>query len=566
VSPSRYQINPGPKTPALGKDCVASSDNIIVTEAMIRILELGGGAVDAAIAGCLVQAVVEPYMTNHTGTVTMLCWNAKDGDCHQLDSCGTLPAGMAPFKPVPPIGSGYGFFPPSACMPGFMPGLKAMHERFGTLPWSQLCEDAVRWAESGHEVTSFEYGVNLWGEEFTTYTVSGRAFYKPTGRFDMVGETFRSPELAETMRQVSAHGPDYMIEGPWADRFVALANRIGWKISKAQMTETPPRWIEPVRAKIGGYEIVGLAPPQRQGLHSIMVLGILEALNVGQWAPQSAERYLLMAHTLRWVERDLGYVNDPEHFNVPVETMLDPAYHAHIARLIGGSLPKVDLTQHVKLTSPDMAPKGAVPMVHAGIASASHAQTQQSQPAGSCELSVVDRDGNWVQMMNTLQSGGIPGHVIDGVPMVGTHATFGWPGAPLDAKLTPGYRMRTIMGNTMVLKDGQPVLALGTPGRPNGVAQVLANFIFHGLSPVESVDEPRILPLSEDGVLIIEDRVLPETLTRLNALGLPARVTPAWDWHMGSFQVCWRDTPDGPLNAYADPRRCGVAAGLDAAD
>jgi len=563
---SKYQNNPGPKSPALNKEAVVSADNVIVSEAMIRVLALGGNAVDAAIAGCLVQAVVEPFMTNHTGTVTMLYWENATSKAHQLDSCGTFPSGLAPFKPVPMLGASYGAYPPSACIPGFMPGLKAMHERFGSLPWEELCRDAVRWAESGHEVNSFEYGVNLWGLDFTTYTPEGRNFYMRDGHLPVVGETFHSAEMAQTLHGISQHGPDHMITGAWADRFVALGNRMGWKITPAHMTETPPRWIEPVRAKVAGYEILGLAPPQRQGIHTAMVMGILEALDIGRWAPRSAERYLFTAHALRWAERDLGFINDPNYFNVPVSTFLDPAYHAHIARVLRDSLPTVDLTDHVRLTSPDFVLRGMAPLTVAGLPAATPNQIKQDQPPGSCELSVVDRSGNWVQMMNTLQSGGIPGQVLDGIPMVGSHATFGFASSPLDAKLTPGYRMRSIMGNTLVLKDGQPVFSLGTPGRPHcTVIQVLSNYIFYGMSPVEAVDEPRILPLCEDGVLIMEDRVSRETARRLYELGTPLRVTHAYEWHMGSFQVSWRNA-DGTLSSYADPRRCGVAAGLDPAN
>jgi gamma-glutamyltranspeptidase/glutathione hydrolase len=555
--------DPGPKPPALGKRAAASADNAIVTDAMVDILAAGGNAVDAAIAGCMVQAVVEPYMTNHTGTVTLLYWNGAEGKPYQLDSCGTFPSGLAPFRPVPAIGSSYGAFPPCAVIPGFMPGLKAMHERFGSLPWARLCADAVRWAESGHEVGTFEYSVHLWGQEFTTYTTSGRDYYMPDGFIPRVGETFRSEAMAETMRQVSEHGPDYMIDGPWADRFVELGGRLGWPITKAHMTETPPRWIEPVRHRIGDYEIVGLGAPQRQGVQHAMMLGILSALDITRWGPRSAERYLFTAHALRWVERDLGYINDPEFFDVPVETLLDPAYHGLIAQALLDSLPKVDLTQHVRLTAPDMVLRGAAHMVHPGLPSATAAQLRQDQPSGSCELSVVDAEGNWVQMMNTLQSGGIPGEVLDGIPMVGAHATFGWPATPLDAKLTRGYRFRSMMGNTLVLKDGEPVFSLGTPGRPNyAVCQVLTNYVLYGMSPVEAVDELRILPLSEDGTIVGEDRFPAEAVRGLEALGVPVRVTPAWDWHMGSFQVCWTDPGTGLVNAYADPRRCGTAGGV----
>jgi gamma-glutamyltranspeptidase/glutathione hydrolase len=502
-------------------------------------------------------------MTNHTGTVTLLYWEAATKTLHQLDSVGTMPADLPPCRPIPPFGQSYGAFPPTACIPGFMPGMKAMFERFASKPWSELCADAVRWAESGHEVSSFEYSVNLWGLDFTTYTPSGRQFYMGQGHLPVVGEIFRSEALAETMAKVRDAGPDYMISGPWSDKFIETANRIGWPIRKEHMTATPPRWVEPVRFKLRDVEIVGLAAPQRQGVHTAFMMGILDALRLDQYDFGSAHHLYLMAQALRWVERDTNYINDPEFYGSPSKTLLDPSYHRHVAQIIESTLPKVDLTRHVKLTSPDVAFRGAVPLTAPGLPAAKPEDTRQQQPPGSCELSVVDAQGNWVQMMNTLQGGGIPGHVIDGVPMVGAHVTFGAAGTPIDAKLYPGYRMRSIMGHTFVLKNGEPVFSLGTPGRPNcTVAQVLANYIFFGMSPPEAVDAVRILPLSEDGVVVAEDRVSTKTAHDLFAMGIPLRVVHASDWHMGSFQICWRDEGKPGVNTYADPRRCGYATGI----
>src|SRR3546814_3089534 len=113
----------------------------------MKVLNSGGNAADAVIAGARVQAVVEPFMTNHAGLVTMLYYEAKTGKIHQLDSLGGHPSGLPPFKPVPPGMGGYSIMPPSAIIPGFMPGLKEIHAKFATKDWADLCADAVRWAE-----------------------------------------------------------------------------------------------------------------------------------------------------------------------------------------------------------------------------------------------------------------------------------------------------------------------------------------------------------------------------------------------------------------------------------
>lgn len=553
----RYVRNPGPKKPVTNVKAATSTDNAIVTEAILKVLREGGNAVDAAIAGCMVQATVEPFMTNHTGTVTFLYYEAKTGKLHQLDSTGTFPADLPPFRPIPAMpGSGYAAYPPSAVIPGFMPGLKAMFAKFGTKPWAYLCEDAVRWAEEGHPVSTFEVQVNEFGHAFYNHFPDGRRFFAPDGHLVKVGDLFVNKPLAATLRKVAAEGPDHMISGEWADAFIARGNAMGWRIEKRHMTATPPRWIEPLRFAHNEYEIVSLAPPQNQGLRIAGTLGILRHLKIRDHAPGSAEHLFFMGHALRHAIFHTAYSGDPVAVaDYDTAALLDENYFAHAARLIRGTMPKVDLSRHVALTSGGSAAGGVPSPLGAG-------NPIDKQPSGSCELAVVDAHGNWVQMMNTLQSGGIPGVVVGGVPMVGSHAMFDQHGPSMAQLIAPGARMRTVMGNTIVLKDGKPVLSLGSPGNVHcTVPQVLTYALDFGMTPYEAAAAPRMLPMTDQSEMIIEDRVSGEALKRLAAMGVKVRAVPEYDYHMGSFQMCYRDA-NGALGAAADPRRMGVADGL----
>jgi gamma-glutamyltranspeptidase/glutathione hydrolase len=421
---SRYIVNPGPKTPVTGLKAAVTTDNAIVTETMLKVLKGGGNAADAGIAGAMVQAAVEPYMTNHAGLVTFLYFEAKTGKLHQLDSLGGHPSGLAPFRPVPPGMGGYAASPPSAIIPGFMPGLKAIHEKFGTQSWSALCEDAVAWAERGHPVSTFEVEVNVFAEKFVTYFPEGRDYFTPGGFWPKVGDVFVQKGLAETLRGVQQHGPDYMITGPWAEAFVKKGVDMGWNVTMAHMTETPPRWVEPVRFKHNEYEIVSLGPPQAQGFFTAVAMGVLKHLGLRDMQPGSADHIWCMGHALRQGARHWEYAQDPTIYGVPSDEVLDDAYHAHLAKMIWGSRPKVDLTQHVKLAGD--APGGGGSFLVA--AKPRMVNPVEKQPTGSCELAVVDAEGNWVQMMDTLQGSGIPGQVVGGVPMVGaTRPSAIWP-------------------------------------------------------------------------------------------------------------------------------------------
>jgi gamma-glutamyltranspeptidase/glutathione hydrolase len=181
---------------------------------------------------------------------------------------------------------------------------------------------------------------------------------------------------------------------------------------------------------------------------------------------------------------------------------------------------------------------------------------------GSCELSIVDPQGNWVQMMNTLQSGGIPGSVVDGVIMVGSHAQTRMD-SPIAGWFSGDCRMRSVYGSTIVLKQGRPILSLGTPGNVHcTIPQVLSNVLDFGMDPYDAADTPRMLPIRDDYTIEIESRIPQSVLSGLLKLGVQVRALPMYDYHMGSFQMSWRDDKTGLMNTCADPRRAGHADGF----
>src|SRR5581483_9151740 len=366
-----------------------------------------------------------------------------------------------------------------------------------------------------------------------------------------------------TLEGVARHGPDYMITGPWAERFVGKANEMGWKITLEHMTETPPRWVEPLRIPHHEYEIVSLGPPQAQGIYIAIVLGVLKHLGIREMKPGSAEHIWAMGHALRQGGRHWEYAQDDTVYGVPRDELLDEGYHAHLAKLIRKSRPKVDLTGHIRLAGEAGVP-GDLFSTFAGASGKPRlTKSHSNQPSGSCELAVVDAQGNWVQMMNTLQGSGIPGMVIDGVPMVGSHSTFGALMSPMDATLVKGAKARCVIGNTIVLKGGKPVLSAGTPGNVHcTVPQVLAYALDFKLDPYATVDAPRMLPMTEARAIAIEDRLAAGVVEDLHRLGVRVGVTPKYDCHMGSFSIITRDERSGSYTAVADPRRCAVADGL----
>ncbi len=552
---------PGEKRVVKGLRAAASSDSAVVTYSMLEILGEGGNAIDAAIAACLLQAVTEPFMTNLTGTISMLYYNVREDKYYQLDSSGTIPYDLPPHMPVPPGMGEYSDLPPRSCIPGFTRGIKEMYSRFASMSWERLCREALWWSERGHHVSDFEASINVKTQRFITYFPEGRRFYMPGGRMPTVGSLFKNDSLRKTVLAIMEQGPDYMINGAWAESFIKKANDMGFMIEKRHMTQTPPVWQEPVRFSFGEYEVLSLAPPMQQGVFLSMVLGILDALDLRRETPYGAKHLFFMTHALRLGMYFCGFFNDPGVLG-DITTLLSRGFHEHLASLIRGMIPKVNLTSHMMFTSgnhKDYDYDG----FGSNLPSPLGDDSTTRQPSGSCELSIVDEEGNWVQMMNTLQSGGIPGMVVEGVPMVGSHAVPNDYEKPMAYYHTEGARARLCLGNTILLKDGRPVFGLGTPGNCFcTVPQVLANYVFFDMDPYDAIRAPRMLPLQSGAVMLIEDRIPLSVQQELLAMGVESRVSVPWDMHMGSFQSCFVDKKTGELCATADPRRCGVGDGI----
>jgi gamma-glutamyltranspeptidase / glutathione hydrolase len=566
--PCDQLVRQGPKEVVHGKSAVASSQNPIVTQTMLDVLKVGGNAADAVVAGSITQAVVQLEHTNHTGSVSFLYWEAKTGKTYYLNSQGTLVPDLPPFRTYPQGPPPIGRESPMACIPGFMPGMAAIHARFGSKPWKSLVEPAIPWAEDGFPVDEFQRATFEWDLDNITYFPAQRALYTPNGFSPSVGEKLKIPALAKTLRRLADEGPEYFTHGDWARHFVALGNDLGWKIKLEDLSSNPPRWVEPVLYRHKGYEIAQATPPQRQGVFCALVLGMLRHLEVSSLGhyTESADSLYYMGQALRRADFECGLLNDSMFFEVPLEVWMLDEYHASLATILKRSRPKagVDLTEHVLLSS-DPALRLAFGWGPTNSGDKPRPSGQQyNTPPGSCELTCVDAQGNWVQMMNTLQSGGIPGMVVDGVPMRGSHATLcsmhsslsGWLGLP-------GSRMRSSMSHTIILKGGRPVHSLGSPGSIYcTVPQMISNVLDYNYDPYAAAVLPRMWPMRDDFIIEIETRIPERVVRDLAKIGGKLSPLPPYDLNMGSYQQAWRDPVTGLLSAGTDPRRGGKAGGI----
>jgi gamma-glutamyltranspeptidase/glutathione hydrolase len=536
--------NQGPKVLSNAKNGMVSTSHPEVTKLMVDVLKNGGNAVDAAIAGSLAGPVYEPHMTTHSGTVSFLYWDASSGKAYFMDAAPKLPNGLKPFNPFPDHTKS------AAAIPGSIPGLKAMAERFGTKKWSYYVQPAIKAAEEGHVVTSWEYALLYGGTGGVSSTLSGRTYFStgrdhftPNGFQVPVGQLWKRPDLAKTLKKIAEEGPEYCIKGKWAEHLVETANILGWKITLEDIASYNPLWIDPIKFKYKDHELIGIPPPQRGGFYSGFTLGILEEFDLKKMGhyTESAESLALIAWALRRAHFEKELIHDLEYYNVPTQTLLSKDYLKIIANIWRESRPIANLSNYLKLTHGEAALLAGLPFFPKKV-------------NDSCELSVVDKDGNWVEMMET-GGGGIPGVVVDGIP----GSSIGW---ERYAVVEPGGRTQHAIANTFVLQNGKPWMAIGSPGDCIfTVPEVLLNILEYDMDPYTAVDMPRFWPLADDYSIEIENRISSSVVKGLQERGILVRSLGTYHWPMGSMQIVWNDVKTNQYCGLADPRRLGKAEG-----
>jgi gamma-glutamyltranspeptidase/glutathione hydrolase len=543
------QPEQGPKSLARGRRAMVSSSHPAVTEAALAVLRDGGNAVDAMLTAMPLQMVLEPQMSTIAGGFAMLYWHAASGEATYLNANLDHPAGarLPDANVAETSGQRIG-------VPGTVAGMRAAAERFGTRPWASYFAPAIKAAEDGFPMYSFLYGEMASAFNRLTHYPSGRERYAPDGYLPRVGQVWRQPRLAETLRRIAApDGVEWFQRGEFAQHFVAAVRETGGTMSADDLAGYTPRWDAPVRFYYRGHELLGSPPPDTGGIYCGFALGVLDRLDLaalGHWR-DSARALAIVARVLAAADDQIAhYGADPLAFDLPLDTILAPDYLAAQARLLAGSLPHVDLTPPAQdaTASPALGPRGDDP-----------AKTDSNQ------LIIVDEGGNWISMLHTVY--GSPfgtGLVEDGV---GANTGNGFPGVAVG----PGRRIVAPLAAVLALRDGVPWLGLGTPSYPPPyVTLILLNLLGYGMSLDEAIEAPRFRldreakgprPVWNIGRLTTETRLPQATLDGLKALGIEVSPLGDFNWHVGSVQAVMRDAATGALVGAADSRRGGHAAG-----
>ena len=535
--------------PVRDKDGMVASSNILASEVGAQVLADGGTAVDAAVAVGFALAVVRPRAGNIGGGGFMLVYAAAEGKTIAIDYREAAPkrASRDMFLDVGGNvdGAKARFSHLSSGIPGTVAGLHFAHEKFGKLPWKRLLEPAIELAINGYRVTyDMSSALERSRERFGRDRSTMKYFFKPDGEGYQQGETFVQADLAWSLEQIAKHGPAAFYRGEIAAKIIAEMERGGGLIDAESLAAYEPVVREPVRGSYRGYDIVSMPPSSSGGVHIIQMLNILEHFPVGEYGAESANNVHLLVEVAKLAYADRSqHLGDLDYYDVPLEWLMSKDYAKELAA--GIDMQKARPSEEI---APGVAPvKESVDTTH---------------------FSVIDRDGNMVASTYTLNLSFGSGMTVDGAGFFlnnemddfsskpGVPNAFGLIGGTANA-IEAGKRPLSSMTPAMVFKDGEPVLATGSPGGSRiimAVLQMIVNVIDHEMNIGVAANAPRMHHQWLPNILQLESGFSPDTIQELQRRGHAIRGGRT----IGNVNSVSRK--DGYFLGAADPRRPGGGA------
>ncbi|HEY0043058.1 MAG TPA: gamma-glutamyltransferase [Allosphingosinicella sp.] len=523
--------------------------NPLAAEAGMNVLRRGGSAVDAAAAVQAMLSLVEPQSSGMGGGAFMTLYDAKAGTVSVYDGRETAPAGATadmflddggealPFGTAVVSGRATG-------VPGVVRLLEMAHREHGRLKWAELFGDAERRAREGFQVSPRMAGMVNGRFPQNAQADVRRYFTEEDGTLVDSGDTLRNPAYADFLKRLAAQGADALYRGATAQRIVARTRE---GALAGTMTPADLAGYRPVKreALCGAYRAyrVCVPPPPSSGVGLLQLLAMLERTDIAARGPADPQAWYLFAEASRlmYADRD-RYVGDPAFVDVPVRGLLDPAYVASRAALIGAKAGPAPVAG---------TPPGAVAL----------AADRTREPSGTTHFVIGDSAGNVVSMTSTVESIFGSGRMVDGFFLNNQMTDFSFTprdaaGRPAANAVAAGKRPRSSMTPAILIgPDGRFAGAIGSPGGNSILAYVgkaTVGMVDWKLSVADAIALPNLIArgTSYGGEV---SRFAPGVLEGLRTRGV--EVKPGQGEDSGLHGVLLRG---GVLEGGADPRREGV--------
>lgn len=513
---------------------MAATSHVVSTMTAVDILKRGGNAMDAAIAACAVQCVVEPESTGIGGDNFCL-YSANGAETPiAFNGSGRAPAAAtAEWYQSQGISSIERQSPHSVIIPGVIDAWDQLCRDHGTMELGELLLPAIELARDGYAITE-RVSVD-WHSQFDLLNndANARKRFLPDGHAMNPGDVHHQPELAATLAKIASHGRDGFYAGEVAEDMVGYLQSLGGLHTMEDFAAAKGDYVDPIKTHFRGYDIFE-CPPNGQGVIALLMMNIMAGFDPKESEADSVKRLHLEieASRLAYQDRD-AVLADPTQSSVPVEELLSQA-HADQLRA------QIDPAKRTEHLAPVSIPK--------------HEDTVY--------ISVVDKDRNCCSFINTLFSnfGSVQLAPKSGVMLTNRGQGFVIePGHP--NCIAPGKRpLHTIIPG-MASKDGRAVMPFGVMGghyQSHGHMHFLSRLIEFGDNIQEAQDRPRLFPVPGSNDIEMESGFSPETRAGLEAMGHKF-ITPAKP--IGGSQAIMIDWENGTLAGGSDPRKDGSAIG-----
>jgi gamma-glutamyltranspeptidase/glutathione hydrolase len=516
------------------------------TEAGLRVLESGGNAVDAAVAVGFVLAVTHPSAGNIGGGGFMLL-RLADGRTTFIDFRERAPQAAsrnmylnASGKVTEDSTIGYR----ASGIPGTVRGLEWASNQYGTLPWAKLVRPAVDLAANGFPV-SYALAQSLRNTKgLSRFPESARIFQKE-GRFYEAGELFVQPELARTLERIARLGAGDFYEGETARLLAKDMAAHGGVITAADLKGYSVKERQPLTGGYHGYDIVTAPPPSSGGVGILQMLGMLDGTGYEKAGAGSAAVVHYMTEAMRRYFADRSeHLGDSDFVKVPLTSLLDPKYIAKQR----ASIDPERATPSSQIKAAVFGGHESVETTHYTIADA----------AGNIAAVTYTLNGGFGSKVTATGLGFLLNNEMDDfAPKPGEANMYGLVQGEANA-IQPGKTPLSSMTPTIVLKDGKPVLALGSPGGPtiiNTVLEVIVNVLDFNMNVQDAVNWPRFHHQWMPDELRVEPGYSPDTVALLEKRGYTVKRSAL------QGEAAAIGFSNGWLEGAADPRTEGTAEG-----
>lgn len=545
-----------PKEAVRGKQYMAAMANPHATGAAVEMLEKGGNAIDAAIAGQLALNIVEPQSSGIGGGGFLLYFDGKAKDLTVYDGRETAPKGATEKLFLDDDGEPLDFYEAikggrSVGTPGLLKMLKTAHDKHGKLPWKDLFTPAIRLAEEGFAVSPRLHALAKSMIHIREFEKTADFYLDQDKKPKPVGTVLQNPQFAAVLKTLAEEGVEPFYEGEIGRRLaesVQNAPVSQGTLSLEDLQDYAVRIRQAVCVKYRVYKVCSMSPPSSGGLTIVQALGMLEHFDIPSLKPNSLQAIHLISEASKLAFADRNrYIADPDFVHVPRDGMIDPDYLARRASLI----------------HPTQAMGKAEPGTPPGLDDECCPDGRKKKEGPSTtHISIVDSNGNAVSMTTSIEHGFGSGLSTQGFMLNNQLTDFNFvpevDGRKVANRVEPGKRPRSSMSPTLVFdEDGKLFLAVGSPGGSRIIGytlQTIIGVLDWDLNVQEAINLPHFI--NRNGPVELEaGRDIEVYKHTLKAMGHDVVVR---DLNSGLHGV---QVTEAGLIGGADPRREGVALG-----